>query len=50
MAEARGRFMSDPLVEEVLSFMGAAAHRPLCRAVAPDDLDLGAEDPVDSAA
>lgn len=50
MAEARQRFAGDALVDEVLSFMAAAAHRPLCRAVAPDDLDLGADDPVESAA
>jgi UDP-N-acetylglucosamine acyltransferase len=50
MAEARQRFAGDVLVEEVLAFMGAESHRPLCRVVAPDDLDLGAEDPVETAA
>ncbi len=50
IAEARQRFAGDVLVDEVLGFMTAEAHRPLCRAVAPDDLDLGAEDPVESAA
>ncbi len=50
LAEARQRFAGDPLVEEVLAFMTAESHRPLCRAVPPDDLDLGAEEPVESAA
>jgi UDP-N-acetylglucosamine acyltransferase len=50
LAEARQRFAGDALVEEVVGFMTAASHRPLCRVVPPDDLDLGAEDPVETAA
>jgi len=50
LAEARERFSGDALVDELLAFIDGGAHRKLCRPVPPDDLDLGADDPMESAA